>query len=139
MFRVTREIDFCYGHRLIDYPGKCRHLHGHNGIAIFTLEGETLDERGMLIDFGDIKRLLKGWIDEHFDHKLLLHAADPLVKVLRDFGEPVYTLEQNPTAENIARHLFLMARQLELPVVNVDFHETPTCVASYRSGSSSRG
>ena len=39
MFRVTREIEFCYGHRLLNYEGKCRHLHGHNGRAVITLRG----------------------------------------------------------------------------------------------------
>ncbi len=51
MFRVTREIAFCYGHRLLNYDGKCRHLHGHNGRAVITLEGPDLDPRGMLVDF----------------------------------------------------------------------------------------
>ena len=46
MFRVTREIEFCYGHRLLNYAGKCRYLHGHNGIAIITIEGSELDDRG---------------------------------------------------------------------------------------------
>ena len=55
MFRVSREIDFCYGHRLLDYQGKCRHLHGHNGRVLITLEADALDERGMVLDFGDIK------------------------------------------------------------------------------------
>ena len=54
MFRVSKEIDFCYGHRLLRYEGKCRHLHGHNGRAVIVLEGESLDERGMLVDFADI-------------------------------------------------------------------------------------
>ena len=56
MFRVSREIEFCYGHRLINYDGKCRHLHGHNGLAVITLEAPSLDARGMLVDFGEIKR-----------------------------------------------------------------------------------
>ena len=43
MFRVTREITFCYGHRLLNYDGKCRHLHGHNGRADQTLEAPPLD------------------------------------------------------------------------------------------------
>ena len=57
MFRVSRQIDFCYGHRLLNYAGKCRFLHGHNGRAIITIESETLDERGMVLDFTEIKRL----------------------------------------------------------------------------------
>ena len=69
MFRVTQEIDFCYGHRLLNYPGKCRHLHGHNGRVLIALEGERLDARGMLVDFGDIKRSIRTWIDlNELDH-----------------------------------------------------------------------
>ena len=58
MFRVTRQIDFCYGHRLLNYSGKCRFLHGHNGRAVITIEAEQLDERGMVLDFTDtVERL----------------------------------------------------------------------------------
>ena len=44
MFRVTREFEFCFGHRLKDYDGKCRQIHGHNGKACVTLEADTLDQ-----------------------------------------------------------------------------------------------
>lgn len=131
MFRVTREIDFCYGHRLINYEGKCKNLHGHNGIAVVQMEGERLDDRGMLYDFGDIKRELKGWVDEHLDHKLLLHREDPLVPILRGVGEPLYLMDENPTAESLARLIFRIAVQKGFPVTSVDFHETATCFASY--------
>ncbi|HTN74144.1 MAG TPA: 6-carboxytetrahydropterin synthase, partial [Pirellulaceae bacterium] len=43
MYRVSREIDFCYGHRLLNYDGKCKYLHGHNGRAVITIESDTLD------------------------------------------------------------------------------------------------
>ena len=52
MFRLTQEIEFCYGHRLLNYAGKCRHLHGHNARAIIVLEGEELDRRGQLSRVG---------------------------------------------------------------------------------------
>ena len=64
MFQVTREIDFCYGHRLLNYNGKCRHLHGHNGRAVITIESAGLDELGMVMDFTEIKRVVSTWIDE---------------------------------------------------------------------------
>ena len=48
MFRVTREFHFCYGHRLLNYEGKCRYLHGHNGKAVITLEAPGLDKLGMV-------------------------------------------------------------------------------------------
>lgn len=132
MFLVTREIPFCYGHRLLNYDGKCKYLHGHNGTAVVSLQGEKLDHRGMLLDFGDIKRVLSRWIDEHLDHKLLLNREDPLIDLLRAQGEPLFVMDANPTAENIAKLIFDKAKEQGLPVVNVDLHETPNCFASYR-------
>src|SRR6187397_3041331 len=99
MYRVSREIHFCYGHRLLQYDGKCRHLHGHNGRAVITLEAPDLDALGMVMDFTKIKRVLGGWIDEHLDHKMLLHRDDPVLAYLRQQGEPVHVLDVNPTAE----------------------------------------
>ena len=79
MFSVTREIPFCYGHRLLHYDGKCRHLHGHNGKAVITLAGPRLDDLGMVMDFSRLKRVVGGWIDETLDHTLLLHKDDPVL------------------------------------------------------------
>jgi len=73
MYRVSREIDFCYGHRLLNYDGKCKYLHGHNGRAVIVIEAPKLDDRGMVMDFSDIKRVVSSWIDEHLDHRMLLH------------------------------------------------------------------
>src|SRR5829696_1616901 len=86
MFQVTREIDFCYGHRLLNYDGKCKFLHGHNGRAVITLESSKLDERGMVLDFSDIKRVVAGWIDSTLDHRMILHRDDPAVSALRALG-----------------------------------------------------
>ena len=83
MYTVTRRIEFCYGHRLLNYSGKCRHLHGHNGRALIVLEGEELDERGMLIDFTDIKAKLRTWID---DERLSLWNQ---VSILAGFADNV--------------------------------------------------
>lgn len=70
-YRVTKEIHFCYGHRLLNYDGKCRHLHGHNGKAVITLEAPRLDELGMVVDFSQVKQVLGKWIDDHLDHRML--------------------------------------------------------------------
>ncbi len=131
MYRVTREIDFCYGHRLIRYSGKCRHLHGHNGRVLITVEAPELDERGMLIDFVDIKQSVQAWIDEHLDHNLLLCQDDPLLPLLLERGERVFVMAENPTAENIARLIFDYSREAGLPVVEVTLWETPRCSARY--------
>ena len=63
MFKVSRQIEFCYGHRLLDYEGKCRHLHGHNGKVLITIEASGLDEQGMVLDFGEIKRVVSDCTD----------------------------------------------------------------------------
>jgi 6-pyruvoyltetrahydropterin/6-carboxytetrahydropterin synthase len=132
MYSVTREITFCYGHRLLDYSGKCRHLHGHNGRAVITLEANDLDALGMVLDFSRLKSVVGGWIDETLDHKMLLHKGDPVLAFLRKQGEPVHVMNVNPTAENIARLIFDFAAGQGFPVVEVKLWETDSCYATYR-------
>ena len=132
MYRVTREIDFCYGHRLLNYAGKCRHLHGHNGRAVITLEAAALDPLGMVVDFSEVKRQVGTWIDDHLDHKMLLHRDDPVIPELRRQGEAFVELDVNPTAENIARLIYNTARREGFPVVEVTLWETETSFATYR-------
>jgi 6-pyruvoyltetrahydropterin/6-carboxytetrahydropterin synthase len=132
MFRVTQEIEFCYGHRLLNYDGKCRFLHGHNGKAVIVLEGETLDRRGMLVDFTDIKREIAGWIDATLDHRMILHHSDPVVEFLQQQREPILTIPDNPTAEAIARMIYRFAREHGFPVAEVSLWETPKAYATYR-------
>ena len=134
MYRVTKRIDFCYGHRLLDYDGVCKHPHGHNALAEIEVRTDTLDERNMVADFGDIKRLVKGWIDRELDHKMILRRDDPLVAPLQSLGEPVYLLESNPTVERIAKLIFDEAVTLGLDIVTVTVWETPTSCATYGAG-----
>ena len=131
MFSVTREITFCYGHRLLDYDGKCRHLHGHNGRAVITLATPALDALGMVMDFSHLKHVVGGWIDDHLDHRMLLHRDDPVLPLLKQQGEPVFVMDVNPTAENIARLIFEFTASQGFPVVEVQLWETDTCYASY--------
>ena len=131
MFRVTQEIDFCYGHRLLNYDGKCRHLHGHNGRAVIVLEAESLDHRGMLVDFSDVKRHVAGWIEANLDHRMILNEADPVVPLLLAQGEPLFLIPVNPTAENIAKLIYDFAKSHRLPVREVSLWETFKSFASY--------
>ncbi|MEE9305128.1 MAG: 6-carboxytetrahydropterin synthase [bacterium] len=132
MYTVTKQIHFCYGHRLLNYDGNCRWLHGHNGLVEIELAAETLDERGMVYDFTTIKRILKTWIDENLDHKMILNRDDPLVQTLQEHGEPLYLLDENPTAEAIARLIYEESARQGFPVVEVRLWETPTSWAAYR-------
>lgn len=132
MYFVTRELEFCYGHRLLNYDGKCKYLHGHNARIAVRLGSQSLDDRGMVVDFNEIKRLLRAWIDEELDHQLLLHEADPLLPVLRAQGQMVFVMDCNPTAENIARLIYEQAIQMGLPVDQVRLWETPRSSTVYR-------
>lgn len=132
MYSVTKRIEFCYGHRLLEYDGICRHPHGHNAIAEIEVGSEELDSRNMVCDFGDIKKIVKGWIDQELDHKMLLRFDDPLVKPLQQLGEPIFILDSNPTVERIARLIFDYTSQQGFPVVRVTVWETPTSFAEYK-------
>jgi 6-pyruvoyltetrahydropterin/6-carboxytetrahydropterin synthase len=132
MYTVTKQIHFCYGHRLLHHQGKCQHLHGHNATAVIRLESEQLNELGMVCDFSDIGDYVKSWIDQSIDHKMLLHAADPLLPLLQGAGEQVYVMPNNPTAENIAQHIYEYVEAGGYPVVEVVIHETDSALASYR-------
>ena len=132
MFQVTQEIEFCYGHRLLNYAGKCRHLHGHNGRILITLEALELDSRGMLVDFSDIKKSIRTWVDDELDHRMILNESDPMVATFRQHNEPLYLIPHNPTAENIARLIFNETKTRGFPVVEVCLWETPHSFATYR-------
>ena len=131
MYAVTKRIEFCYGHRLLDYDGICKHPHGHNAVVEIEVRTDALDGRDMVVDFSDIRRVMKTWIDRELDHKMILRRDDPLVASLRALGEPVFVVESNPTAERIARLIYDVSREQRLNVSRVTVWETPTSWATY--------
>ena len=135
MYSVTKRIEFCYGHRLMNYDGVCRYPHGHNAVVEIDIHAEQLDARNMVADFGEIKTIVKGWIDRELDHKMILRHDDPLVKPLQQLGEPIFIVDSNPTVERIAKLIFDQATEHGLPVVRVTVWETPTSFADYRAES----
>lgn len=131
MYRVSKSVAFCYGHRLLNYDGKCRHLHGHNARAVITLESDALDACGMVKDFSEVKRLVWTWLEREIDHTMLLHRDDPILPLLQDAGERVKIMAENPTAESIARKIFEYVAAEGFPVTEVTLWETETSYASY--------
>ena len=138
MYAVTKRIEFCYGHRLLDYEGICRHPHGHNAIAEIEVRTDALDGRDMVVDFSEIRGVMKSWIDRELDHKMILRGDDPLVASLRALGEPVFVIDGNPTAERIARLIFDVGREQGLRVSRVTVWETPTSWATYQPSDAGR-
>jgi 6-pyruvoyltetrahydropterin/6-carboxytetrahydropterin synthase len=133
MYAVTKRIEFCYGHRLLEHGGACRHLHGHNAVAEVEVQSPTLDAMNMVTDFGEITQRLEGWILREIDHRMLLRQDDPMVPVLEAQGEPMYLLDSNPTAERLARLLFDVAREHGLAVSRVTLWENSSSWATYHA------
>lgn len=131
MFTVTKEVYFCYGHRLMNHPGKCRNLHGHSVKATITLNAAQLDEQGMVCDFSDIQKAATSFIDTTLDHNFLLYRGDPLCPVLDRSGERYLTLDEHPTAEVLARIIYNHMKKLGFPVQKVTLWETMSANASY--------
>ena len=148
MIEITRRLEFDAGHRVLGHEGKCKNLHGHRYSAEITVTAPDLDGLGRVIDFGVIKEKVGKWIDENWDHNMLLHPDDPLVEATIKLNkiEPIdheaaawedvvfgrlpflFPTDTNPTAENIASVLFQKCCQLlptTLRVTNVRIYETP--------------
>jgi 6-pyruvoyltetrahydropterin/6-carboxytetrahydropterin synthase len=131
-YGVVKLVDFCYGHRLLNYSGKCRFLHGHNGLVEVTIESSQLDDRGMVIDFSDVKQIAKRWIDDNLDHRMILCKADPAVETLLAMNEPLFLMDCNPTAEAIAGMMLEKLISEGLPISELRLWETPSSYATVR-------
>lgn len=137
--RVTKTFTFDAGHRLSNYEGKCKNLHGHTYKVEITING-SLDELGMVMDFGDLKELYNKIVDAKFDHKTILFENDPLNQKIKELmPEAVVMVPYNPTAENFAKDIFGMLidnfGKYGLPALidRVVVYETPTSYAECRS------
>jgi len=123
MFEITAEESFPAAHALGGYRGKCEYVHGHNYRLRVSLEAAELDAAGLVVDFAEVRRLLRDLV-EPFDHRLLNEVP------------PFDAL--NPTAENMARYFFEeLSRRLaphapRVRVAEVRVWETETVTAAYR-------
>ena len=123
MYQVTVEDSFAAGHFLRNYRGKCENPHGHNYKVRITLQGEELDKAGLLLDFKELKQVMKPVIDR-LDHQMINEV------------EPFTTI--NPSAENLAKYFFdetnrSLARTTDgrVSVKDVTIYETDTTTATY--------
>lgn len=131
MYTLTQRFTFCYGHRLLGHPGKCRRLHGHTATAEIVLQFDRLQDNGMALDFFEIKSRMGKWIDAELDHQMLLFDGDPLCAILEKQGEGFRRLSFHPTAENIAKAIFDAAQHMALPVHGITLWESETSAATY--------
>lgn len=132
MYTITKEVYFCYGHRLMNHKGKCKNLHGHSVKAAISVKQENLNEQSMVCDFSDIKESVQKYIDQHLDHNFLLHKDDPLVPLLRQQNERFLAIDEHPTAEVLSKMIYQQLKQEGLNVDQVVLWETASANACYR-------
>ena len=137
MFFLKTEGSFDAAHFLADYDGKCRNIHGHRWRVIAEIKGEKLSQgqqtRGMLLDFGDLKEIVKIFCDE-LDHCLIYEKGSLKAITLQAFAEEnfkVYEVPFRPTAENFARYFYKKLEAEGLKVHRVEVYETPNNCAAY--------
>lgn len=105
--RITKQFSFETGHALYGYDGKCRNVHGHSYKLSVTVSGTPIDDNtnvkyGMVIDFSDLKKIVKEEIVDQFDHATVFNKNTPhveLAKELSDRGHHVILVDYQPTSE----------------------------------------
>jgi 6-pyruvoyltetrahydropterin/6-carboxytetrahydropterin synthase len=137
------EVSFDAAHRLVGYPGTCASLHGHSFRAEVFVAVRDLDALGLGVDFRELKGRLRSWLNEHWDHAVLLGEGDvALLEALRALPEMrLYVFRSaNPSTEVLARELFGVARrELGDVVQRVRVWESPTQYAEYIPDAVPRG
>jgi len=151
---VTRRLEFDAAHRVLHHESKCKHLHGHRYQVLITISAPGLDDLGRVIDFGVVKSIVGKWIDQNWDHNIILHKDDPLAKAYEweEFGEDrprarwqnwirsvfadktPFIMESNPTAENLASELFRRINPQfpsHITIKCIRIYETPNCYADF--------
>ena len=135
-YSVTKDFTFEAAHRLLkNYTGKCTNNHGHSWIIRLHIEATELDEKEMVIDFQDMKKL-KTWIDKNLDHATILWENDPMCNYIRQSGQKIFTTTGNPTSEKIGEIILEKAinvfKSNRIKVTCIEVNETCTSGAQVR-------
>ena len=134
--QIVRRFEFDMGHRVYGHGGKCKHPHGHRYTALVTMETGVLNELGMVVDFGDVKTTIGGWIDRVMDHGFCVFREDTglLEAFSRVDDTKLLIVDFNPTAENLAQWMLDKLRLGEVvpagvTITQITLFETPNCWA----------
>ncbi len=142
LVRITKQFSFETGHALYGYDGKCRNVHGHSYKLAVTVIGKPIEDKenvklGMVIDFADLKRIVKREIVDVFDHATVFNRNTPHVELARelsDRGHSVILVDYQPTSENMIQN-FAEKIKAQLPsqlkLFSLRLQETETSYAEW--------
>lgn len=141
IIKITKQFSFEMAHALRNYDGLCRNIHGHSYKMDITLAGQPLNDdnspkNGMVMDFGDLKKLVNEEVISLLDHALVLNAKTDtqLIEVLKQNYEKIVVVEFQPTTENLLNFIAGKIKQ-RLPemvkLCRVRLRETDTSYAEW--------
>lgn len=141
MIKVIKELTFDASHQLLDHKGLCKNVHGHTYKLQVTVMGMARvgrgSDQGMVIDFSDLKALIKDAIVEKYDHAFIACGDEPILKALEKLNLKTAVIGCRTTCENMAPIIFEQLRALvrafnpNIDLVEVKLWETPTSFAAY--------
>jgi len=139
--RVTKEFNFEMAHALWNYDGPCKNIHGHSYKLFVTVIGETIDNQsntklGMVIDFSDLKSIVKEYVVDYFDHSVVVssRAGKPEIKSVEQMFDKYYVVDYQPTCENLVTHMALLIKDKlpdQLELFSLRLVETATSYAEW--------
>ena len=110
--RVTKEFNFEMAHALWNYDGPCRNIHGHSYKLFVTVIGNTIENKdstklGMVIDFSDLKSIVKKKVVDYFDHSVVVSsmAGKPEIQNIEQMFDKYFVVDYQPTCENLVTHM----------------------------------
>jgi len=106
-------------------------MHGHNAKIEIYISTKKLNSMQMVIDFNEISKIAKEWLDKNLDHKLILSKKDPLIKILEKTDQKLFILDKNPTAEYLSEFIYKQLSKLGLKINKVIFWENDKSAAIY--------
>lgn len=109
LIRITKQFSFEAGHALYGYDGKCKNVHGHSYKLWVTVTGKPIEnpenvKLGMVLDFGDLKKLVKKEIVDVFDHATVFNKNTPHIELARELEKRdhnIILVDYQPTSENM--------------------------------------
>lgn len=139
MFKTAKQFTFDMAHMLDGHDGKCHNLHGHTYILQVEVSGslhETGAKKGMVVDFADLKDIVKSHILDKMDHAFIYDTTNEresqVADLLNKLHSKTYGIATRTTAEEMARHIFITLKtQADLPVSMIRLWETPTSYCEY--------
>ncbi|WP_019037277.1 6-carboxytetrahydropterin synthase QueD [Psychroflexus tropicus] len=140
--RITKQFTFETAHALYGYDGKCKNIHGHSYKLDVTVIGEPITDMnnvkcGMVIDFGDLKKIVKSEVVDTMDHAILLNKETPHLSLAKDLmasGHDVVLVDYQPTSENmVADFAQRISKRLDssLKLHSLKLRETETAFAEW--------